>query len=642
VSIVSFASPWALLLLIPLFAGVAWWLLRERRGTRRAAVPFADLDLVAFAAPKRRWTRWLPGTLLVLALTAFTVALARPESVTSVPREEGTIMLAIDVSGSMAADDVSPYRLRAAQDAAKTFAERVPRQFQVGLVAFNGQADVLLPPSTDREAFKRSVDSLVADGATASGEAIISSVEAIRSTQPGAEKLRSARVLLLSDGANTVGTMPQDAAQVAKDAGVPVYTVALGTAEGVLPDGRAVPPDPASLAAVAEITGGEAFESKDAESVNRVYEDLGTFIGTKQVMSEVTSWPIGIAALLLVLVGSAVAIRIMWSPTAAIYFRATAKQADRMVGWMYLSPNLVGFLAFFAFPLAFSLVISFFDWDGLTNPTFVGLENYGATLVDPLFHQSLTNIFWFMVLAVPLSVASALILAVLIHTNYPGVKMFRAVFFVPSVAGVIGVTLIWKRLFNAQTGTINWVLGTWGEWINSVLPGDPLPQQVEIGWLSDPSAPFGLPDYWWMPSVALMTVVIVFSWAQFGFNTVLFSAGLQSISKELYEAAELDGANAWQRFRNVTLPSLSSTTFFVTATTVILCLQLFDIVYALNQPNPVGFPNNATLTPVVYLYQLGFQQNAFGLASAVAWVLFILIFFFTLAQFRRQRAEVEN
>lgn len=302
---VSFASPWALLLLIPLCAGVAWWMLRERRGSRRAAVPFADLDLVAVAAPKRRWTRWLPGSLLVLALIAFTVALARPESVTSVPREEGTIMLAIDVSGSMAADDVSPYRLRAAQDAAKTFAERVPRQFQVGLVAFNGQADVLLPPSTDREAFKRSVDSLVADGATASGEAIISSVEAIRSTQPGAEKLRSARVLLLSDGANTVGTMPQDAAQVAKEAGVPVYTVALGTAEGVLPDGRAVPPDPASLAAVAEITGGEAFESKDAESVRTVYEDLGTFVGTKTIMSEATAWPTAIAALLLMLAGVA-------------------------------------------------------------------------------------------------------------------------------------------------------------------------------------------------------------------------------------------------------------------------------------------------------------------------------------------------
>lgn len=345
--------------------------------------------------------------------------------------------------------------------------------------------------------------------------------------------------------------------------------------------------------------------------------------------------------LIILAVGSLLAARIMWSQPAARWFNATAKQSDRMIGWMYLSPNLVGFLAFFAFPLAFSLVISFFQWNGLTSPTFVGLENYGKTLTDPLFHQSLTNILWFMVLAVPLSVISALVLAVLINTNLPGVKLYRAVFFVPSVAGVIGVTLIWKGLFNAQTGTINWAIGEWGSRLNAILPGDPLPDRVEIGWLSDPSVPFGLPQVWWLPSIALLTVVIVFSWAQFGFNTVLFTAGLQSIPRELYEAAELDGANAWQRFRNVTVPSLGATTFFVTATTVILCLQLFDIVYALNQPNPVGFPNNATLTPVVYLYQLGFQQNAFGLASAVAWVLFILIFFFTLAQFRRQRAEAE-
>ena len=121
----------------------------------------------------------------------------------------------------------------------------------------------------------------------------------------------------------------------------------------------------------------------------------------------------------------------------------------------------------------------------------------------------------------------------------------------------------------------------------------------------------------------------------------LFTAGLQGIGRDLYEAAELDGCNAWQQFRHVTVPQLRETTFFVTVTTVILALQLFDIVYALNQPNPVGYPNNATLTPVVYIYQLGFQQDSFGRASAVAWVLFVLIFIFTLAQFRMQRAEAE-
>jgi multiple sugar transport system permease protein len=117
---------------------------------------------------------------------------------------------------------------------------------------------------------------------------------------------------------------------------------------------------------------------------------------------------------------------------------------------------------------------------------------------------------------------------------------------------------------------------------------------------------------------------------------------MQGIPRELHEAAELDGAGPWRRFFSITLPSLRATTFFVVASTVILALQLFDIVYALNQPNPVGFPDNATLTPVVYLYQLGFQQDSFGQASAVAWVLFILIFSLTLVQFRRQRRYAEE
>ncbi len=301
----NFASPWLLVLLIPLLGGVVWWIVRETRGHTSAAIPFPDVDLVAFAVPTRhRWVKWIPGVLVALALVGFVVALARPQAVTDVPREQGIIMLAVDVSGSMAADDVSPYRLRAAQDAAIRFAEKVPRQFQVGLVAFNGQANVLLPPSTDRDAFKRAVDSLVADGATASGEAIIASLDAIRSTQSASiGTLRHARILLLSDGANTVGTLPQDAAQQAKDAGVPVYAIALGTPDGMLSDGRSVPPDPEALAAVAEIAGGQAFQSQDAESLSTVYEDLGTFLGTRQVMGEVTSWPVGIAAFLLMLAG---------------------------------------------------------------------------------------------------------------------------------------------------------------------------------------------------------------------------------------------------------------------------------------------------------------------------------------------------
>lgn len=352
-----------------------------------------------------------------------------------------------------------------------------------------------------------------------------------------------------------------------------------------------------------------------------------------------------------------IAAKVMWSTRIAQRFDVRSDQLEAQSGWLFLSPNLIGFLLFFAGPLIFSLVISFYEWDGITDATFVGLNNYTQTLglniasseatlaagyediltlpfgvlgaSDPLFWRAIGNIIVFLLLAVPLAVVPALMLASLIDIGYRGTKAFRTIFFVPAVAGVIGVTLIWKQMLNSTVGFINWFIGWVNGVINAVLPGDPLPDPVEIGWLSD-------------PSVALFAVIIVFGWSQFGFNTVLFTAGMQGIPKEQHEAAELDGAGPWRRFFSITLPSLRATTFFVTASTVILALQLFDIVYALNQPNPVGFPDNATLTPVVYLYQLGFQQDAFGKASAVAWVLFILIFTLTLVQFRRQRRYAEE
>jgi ABC-type sugar transport system permease subunit len=368
--------------------------------------------------------------------------------------------------------------------------------------------------------------------------------------------------------------------------------------------------------------------------------------------------PVAFVTALVVFLLAAWALRTIISDRSARFFLVENAQAEALTGWLYLSPNLLGFLAFFAGPLVFSMVISFYDWDGVSDAVYVGLDNYINTLslnvagsasalppgytevfslpfsdsvvggTDPLFWKSLTNIFIFLIVAVPAAVLSALFLAVMINAGYRGTKAYRTVFFVPAVAGVIGVTLIWKQMFNATVGFINWGLTQAGQLLNVVLPGDPFSDRIEIGWLSD-------------PNVALFAVIIVFVWSQFGFNTVLFTAGLQGIGRDLYEAAELDGCNAWQQFRNVTVPQLRETTFFVTVTTVILALQLFDIVYALNQPNPVGAPDNATLTPVVYIYQLGFQQDSFGQASAVAWVLFVIIFIFTLAQFRAQRADAE-
>ena len=367
--------------------------------------------------------------------------------------------------------------------------------------------------------------------------------------------------------------------------------------------------------------------------------------------------PITLALLALAVVTGLLA-RLMWSSAAARAFRTTRQQAETLDGLLYLSPNLLGFLVFFAGPLAFSLVVSFFDWDPLGEKSFTGLSNYIDLLSldvagsretlqsgyqqvfglpfsdavvgakDGLFWKAMRNILVFMLLAVPLSVVPALFLAQLLNTKIPGVKFFRAVFFIPSVAGVIGISLIWKQLFNATVGFLNFFLGKVAAVLN-VLPGVDLSTQPQTAWVSG-------------ADTALLAVVIVFAWMTFGFNTVLFVAGLQSVPKELLEAAQLDGANAWQRFRNVTLPVLRPTTFFVTVTTTILALQLFDIVFVLPAPNVPGSPNNATLTPVLYLYQRGFQQFDQGYASAVAWVLFAFIFALTLYQFRRQQSAADG
>ena len=354
---------------------------------------------------------------------------------------------------------------------------------------------------------------------------------------------------------------------------------------------------------------------------------------------------------------ASIQLRALLSPSVSSKLNASQSEEERLTGWLFVSPSIIGFLAFLAGPLVYSFVMSFFKWNGINTPTFIGLKNYADTLglefaasreslstgyfqiaelfgmsigaIDPLFWKAITNIMVFLLTAVPLSVVIALILATLIEQRLPGSKVFRAVFFIPSVAGVIGVTLIWKQMLNSSVGFINYAAGEMFAIFNFFLPGDPFPTRVEIAWLSS-------------EQFALAAVVIVFVWSQFGFNTVLYIAGLQSVSKELYEAAELDGATSFQRFWNVTIPALRPTTFFITATTVILALQLFDIVFALNSPNVVGFPNNATLTPVVYLYQLGFQQNTFGKASAVAWILFAIIFVFTLLQFNRQRQQAEG
>jgi Ca-activated chloride channel family protein len=295
----SFASPLALagLVLVPIL--LAAYVLVQRRRVKYA-LRFTNLPLLANVVDRApRWRRHLPPLLVLTALAALIVGVARPQMAVAVPREEGTVILAIDRSGSMLADDVSPTRMAAARAAATTFVKGLPKRFKVGLVSFSDQADVVLPPTADHAEAVKALTTLQADNGTALGDAITRSVDlGLTSLNTKVAKDGSLVVLLLSDGANTTGdATPLEAAAHAAKAKVPVYTVALGTDAGTItitsPDGAErvyrVPPDPTTLAAVAEKTGGKFFEAADASSLQSVYSRIGSQVGTEIQQRELTA-----------------------------------------------------------------------------------------------------------------------------------------------------------------------------------------------------------------------------------------------------------------------------------------------------------------------------------------------------------------
>jgi ABC-type sugar transport system permease subunit len=341
------------------------------------------------------------------------------------------------------------------------------------------------------------------------------------------------------------------------------------------------------------------------------------------------------------------------------YFSETPEQQAAWQGWLMLSPNIIGFMLFFAGPLLLSFYLSFTN-DTVGNvPEFIGLRNYGEILAlqvatvpietspqaalapnftalgdialgssrivigarDPLFWQSLRNTIVFCLMLVPLSVIPAIILAMILNSKLPGMKFYRAVYFLPSVAAVVGTALIWRWLYDPTIGYINYIISQIVSFLNNTL-GMSITDPA-ILWLTD-------------QGVVLFSIVLLAAWQVIGFNTVLFLAGLQGIPNTLYEAAYVDGANKWQEFRNVTLPMLAPTTLFVIITTVITGLQVFNEPYALISARPL--PTAAT-TSVYYLYNRGFFRFEFGYASSVAWILFALIFTITLIQFRFSRAK---
>jgi multiple sugar transport system permease protein len=310
--------------------------------------------------------------------------------------------------------------------------------------------------------------------------------------------------------------------------------------------------------------------------------------------------------------GPVVVGRVIAAPQArpARWPRLSLARQEELLAYLFILPSLLGFVIFLVVPMVASLGISFFDWELLTPPQFVGLKNFGALLTDVVFRDVVVNTVYYTFGLVPLNLVVSLGLAVWLNTKLRGLTWYRTAFFLPVITVTVAVALIWRWMYEPRAGIIDTALRAIG------LPGPT--------WLGDP--------HWAMAAIIIMSV-----WKGFGYNMVLFLAGLQGIPITIYEAAMIDGANAWQRFWKITLPLLSPMVFLAVVLTVISSFQVFDQAYVMTN----GGPANATNTIVLYIYQNGFQYFRMGYASAIAWVLFGVIFLFTLAQMRLQGSWVQ-
>lgn len=287
-------------------------------------------------------------------------------------------------------------------------------------------------------------------------------------------------------------------------------------------------------------------------------------------------------------------------------------RAEARAGWAFVTPALLLIGIFFAIPVLAAFLLSFTDFDiysvaDFSSTRFIGLQNYRELAASPLFWTALRNTLFFVVVGGPLSAAVSLLAAVLVNARLVRFKpFFRSAFFAPWVTTLVAMALVWRYIYHPQYGLLNAALGLVG-----IGPVD---------WLGDPQ--------WAMPSLTLLSV-----WKNFGFNMLVFLAGLQSIPEELYEAASLDGAGAWRRFRHITLPMLGPTFVFVGVVTMIASFQIFSEPYIMTQ----GGPLKATLTLVLYMYEEGFRWWRLGLSASIAVVLFALTLLATLVQLWLQR-----
>lgn len=285
---------------------------------------------------------------------------------------------------------------------------------------------------------------------------------------------------------------------------------------------------------------------------------------------------------------------------------------EALTAWAFLLPNLIGFAIFTGLAVGASFWLAFQRWDLLTPAQFVGFDNFRLLLHDPDFWRSLWNTLAFAAGLIPLTMVTALAAAVALNRPLKGIALFRTAFFLPSVTATVGIAMVWSWMFNPEGGLINWVLISLG------VANPPL-------WLFSPT--------WAKPALILMRV-----WQHTGYYMLIFLTGLQTIPPHLYDAAQIDGASNWQRFRHITLPMLSPTTFLVTVMLTIDSFNVFESVYVMTQ----GGPGGSTETILYYIYANAFQNFKMGYASALAWVLFLITFGLSLLQFWLRRRWVHD
>jgi ABC-type sugar transport system permease subunit len=293
-------------------------------------------------------------------------------------------------------------------------------------------------------------------------------------------------------------------------------------------------------------------------------------------------------------------------PPAARTRRRTLRPI--LTGWSFILPNFLGFALLTVGPMIFGLALSFMDWSPWSEgPEWVGFENFERMLGNSTFWIALGNTVYYAVGHIPLTMAASLGLALLLNRAMAGLGFFRTAFFLPYVTSLVAVAVVWNMLFNPASGPVN-------QFLQFVGVTDP------PGWTSSTA--------WAMPAVIVASV-----WRDMGYYMVLFLAGLQTIPTELYEAARVDGANAWQRFRNITLPGLRPTTFFVMIMCTVASFKVFDLIVVMTE----GGPGRSTIVLSQLIYQQGIKEGRFGFASAISLVLFLLVAGFTVIQFQLQR-----